>query len=343
MTDETEVQAVEEVNDQPLSVRDEITKSLNEIKERESSEHAETPEKVTKPRHRNEVGKFAKQTEKTTENHVENEPQPQEQKKPVNVPQSWSATAKTKWAELPSDIQAEIAKREEEVHKGFTRMDEERNFGKQIKDVVTPYMPMITAEGGNPAAAIQDLLNTAYLLRTATPDRKAQLFAQLANQFGVDMNQLPQATYVDPHLQALEQRQRQLENELQRERALKAQQEQSVIHSEINAFANDPANIHFESVKAHMAALLQNGLAKDLRDAYDQAVYARPDIRSTLLEQQRFESQAKRASDIKNKTQAARNAAISVTGAPGVAVPNAAPSNKSLRDEISAAFRAAIN
>lgn len=339
MTEELEVQAVDQVDDQPSSVRDEITKSINEIKEREAqTEVAEDPKvKVEKPRS-SETGQFAKKEQEPI-----GEVKAEEPVKTINAPQSWGANVKAKWNELPHDIQAEIARREEEIHKGFTRLDEERNLGKQVKDVVTPYMPMLTSEGAHPVQAIQSLLNTAYILRTATPDKKAQLFAQLAQEYGVDMNQIPQAEYKDPHLQAIEQRQAYLEQELQRERAFKAQQENHAIESEINAFASDPKHVHFETVKAHMAALLQNGLARDLQDAYDQAVYARPDIRSTLLEQQRYETEAKRQAEIKQKAQAARAAAVSVTGAPGVAVPNTSAPAENLRDELRRNFRAALN
>jgi LysM repeat protein len=341
MTDELEVQAVDQVDDQPSSVRDEITKSINEIKERQAA--AEQPEKPDEPaskpeRQRNETGQFSKK-----EHDVQPETKQAEPEKTISAPQSWGATVKQKWNELPADVQAEIARREEEIHRGFTRLDEERNLGKQVKDVVTPYMPMLTSEGAHPVQAIQSLLNTAYILRTATPDKKAELFARLAQEYGVDMNQIPQAEYKDPHLQAIEQRQAFLEQELQRERAYKAQQENNALQSEINAFASDPKNVHFETVKAHMAALLQNGLARDLQDAYDQAVYARPDIRSTLLEAQRLESEAKRQAEIKQKTQAARAAAVSVTGAPGITVSNMSAPAESLRDELRRNLRAALN
>ena len=93
-----------------------------------------------------------------------------------------------------------------------------------------------------------------------------------------------------------------------------------------------------------MAALLKDGLAKDLQDAYDQAVYARPDIRSTLLEQQLAEKEAKRVADAKAKADAARKASGSVTGSPGATAPSKSNvPERSLREELVANLAAARN
>lgn len=346
MTDELEVQADEQSSDQPLSVREELTNALQESKERTESTEAERPAKS-----RDESGKFARKAEseagfpeKQTATAEVAEITVTQEKPAVAAPHSWSAAAKAKWGELPADIQAEVSRREEEVHKGFTRQDEERNFGKSLKEVITPYMPMITSEGGNPAAAVQSLLNTAYRLRTGTPQQKGQLIEQLAKQFGADMTQTnSSAAYVDPQVQTLQQRLDVIEQQRQQEINQRETRQQESINTEIDTFASDPAHPHYETVKAHMAALLRGGVATDLKDAYDQAVYARPDIRSTLLAQQHADSEAKRLADIKAKTQAARNASSSVTGAPGISVANKGAPERSLRDELKANFRGAIN
>lgn len=259
-------------------------------------------------------------------------------------PDAWSPAAKAQFAALPAEVQAEIAKREAEVHKGFTKQDEQRQFGKAVGDVITPYLPLIRAEGGNPVAAVQDLLQTAYTLRTATPERKQEMFIGLAQQFGVDMNAVFQRLsgqaqpQVHPQVAQMQQQLAQLQQERLWQQQAAQQQEKAQIDQTIEGFASDPKNVYFANVKAEMAALLRENRAKDLQEAYDMACWARPDIRPLLLQQQEQQRQA----DARARATRARAAGSSVSGSPsGSAVaPGAVDPNASLRDTIRAALHA---
>lgn len=342
----------EEEEVKEVSLRDEITNAMKEVAEKEPIKDElpkeEAPKDIVpdtaeqKPA-RNEAGKFAKKQKSEDIDAVD--PVKPEPKPEIKVPNSWSAASKAKWADLPAELQTEINKRETEIHQGFTRMDEDRQFGKSLKDVISPYMPIIQAEGGTPVTAIQSLLNSAYVLRTGTPQAKSQLFHQLAHQYGVDLTQIPQGQVkTDPQLQAIQSELMQLKNERQNELTMREQQERSNLQSQIDTFAADPKNGHFEAVKADMAALLQGGRAKDLQEAYDMAVWARPDIRSTLIQSQTSELEAKRVAEAKAKADAARRASVSVKGGPGAAAPtNSAVTNRSLREELVANYRDLAN
>lgn len=298
---------------------------------KQAMETAKDPDK--KGRTRDETGKFAKA----------DDPQPdlpKEEKPQARVPAAWSAANKSKFGELPDWAQQEINRREEEVHKGFTKWDEERQFGKQLKDVISPYMPIIQAEGGTPLTAVQDLLNTAYILRTAPPQQKSQLFHNLARQYGVDLGQQPGAN-TDPTVAALQQQVAQLSGYINQTVNQQKQHEQESITSQIEAFAADPKNIYFNDVRNVMVGLLQSEAASTLQDAYDMAVYARPDIRSSLLATQQQDTEAKRVADKAAKADAARKAGGSVTGSPGISAPaNGSVPNRSLREELQANMRA---
>jgi nitric oxide reductase activation protein len=89
-----------------------------------------------------------------------------------------------------------------------------------------------------------------------------------------------------------------------------------------------------------MAALIGQGAAKDLQDAYEQAVWARPDTRATLLAQQRAEEEQKRRAEAKQKAEDARRKSVSITGGPGNTANSSAPEGRSIRDELSAAIAA---
>ena len=331
---EEEIKQDETIVDESISLRDELETAFKEAREKEEAPVVDAKE--------------TKQEEPSKEAATADSAAPEQPQKPIEMatpPNSWTAAAKAKWDKIDPDLRSEILKRESEVEKGFTKFDEERSVGKTFKEVLSPYMPMIQAEGGTPVTAVQSLLNTAYQLRTASPTQKGQLLMELARQYGADFSQVSSTQpQVDPQLQAIYQELAQLKNARQQEMTQREQQEQAALQGTIAAFAADPKHIHFESVKPHMAALLKDGLAKDLQDAYDQAVYARPDIRSTLLEQQLAEKEAKRVADAKAKADAARKASGSVTGSPGATAPSKSNvPERSLREELVANLAAARN
>lgn len=340
MSDEDQVHPDEETHEEPLSVRDELVNAWNAQTEKDE----ELPKAVKESKTESE------EIKETPEKSLNAEPTLTEktEKPAIQPPVSWNAEAKKEWATLKPSIQAEIARREEEVHKGFTKHDEERNYGKSLKEVITPYMPLIQADaGGDAVAAIKGLLNSAYVLKTGSPQDKGRMIMYLAGQYGIDIpsylqqqnSQAPAQNQVDPRVQQLDQRLSVYEQRVQQEEHQKAILQNQEVQSAIDKFAADPKNVHFQLVMPHMAALLKSGLAQDMADAYDQAVYARPDLRTSLIEQQTATAIAKRQEEAKQKTKAARNAAISVRGAPGSAVPNKAERDVSTRDLLVEQFK----
>lgn len=330
-------EAVEKPSE-PVSIRDSLASALEESKARTQ----ETTEKPVKTgRERDEAGKFAKQekeapktaqkTKAVTQPEVANQPE-------IKMPKSFPATHAKDFAALSRPMQELLAKREDDYHKELTKHDEERNFGRQVQGLASPYLPLIKAEGGEVVKAFEQYLNTAYILRTKSPQEKGQLILKLAQEYGADLRGASQAQpQANPVLQQMQQEIAALKGQLQQETTFKKQQEESALKSQIDMFAADPKNIHFEAVKAHMAALLRGGMAKDLQDAYDQAVYANPQTRSTLLEQ--INAPEQRVAEKKAKAEAAKRAGSSIRGAPGMgAVKNGRIVQPDLRTAISSAF-----
>jgi hypothetical protein len=252
---------------------------------------------------------------------------------------------KEKFAALPEDVQAEITRRETEAHRRISSNDDERTFGRQFRDALAPYQAVLTAEGAQPIDAFKQFLNIAYIMRTGTAEQKLAALQQTAQIYNVPLGQLlQQQPASDPRLEPLQQRLDRIERERQAEIQQRQAQESSIIHSEIDTFAASPGHDHFEAVKLRMGHLLESGLAKDLQDAYDQACWSDPAIRSTLAAAQAQSENEKRLADQKAKTDAARRAAGSVTGAPGGAKPlsnGASDPSRDLREELRANLRAA--
>jgi hypothetical protein len=250
------------------------------------------------------------------------------------APNAWSTSAKAKWAELPPEVRQFVREREEQVHKEFSRRDSEREFGREVQRVVSPYEAMIRAEGGTPAAAISSLLNTAYVLRTGSPELKAQALRQIAQQFSVDIQAVAQPGQdVPPYVMQLQQELQSIKSERLREQQERERQAEAQLAQTINAFASDAKHTHFETVKPVMAALLQSGAAQDLEDAYSMAVWARPDLRTSLTATQQA---AANTQPVKTQ-EAKRKSVASIKGGVG-GTPTPSNPNRSLREDLAAAF-----
>ena len=155
-----------------------------------------------KAKARGEDGKFAKKDEEPAKKDVKNNADStQEIKAAVKAPDAWDATFKEKFAQLPPEMQQYLSKREADIHKGFTKQDEDRNFGKQMRDVVTPYLPMIRAEGGEPTQAVQNILQSIYQLKQSSPQQRAEMFLGMAREYGADFQHMF-ATLQKPQAQA---------------------------------------------------------------------------------------------------------------------------------------------
>jgi hypothetical protein len=267
------------------------------------------------------------------------EPEVAEPAKEVpQAPQSWSAEAKAEWATAPDKIRAEVLKREQDMHQALTRHDGELRLGRDMKEIVSPYLPIIQAEGGTPQTAVRDLLNTAYVLRTGSAEQKRALILNTAKQYGVDLGVQEESEYVDPTIAQLQReiaQLREVSNPQAIESRLRERFEGDKVQSDIAAFAANPANMHFEAVKPIMAALLGNHQAKDLQEAYDMACNANPQIRSTLEAAKSAELEAKRKQEIAQK----KRAASSITGSPAVPSNSKVTNPKtSVEDDLRAAF-----
>lgn len=323
----------EEVQPEPVeSLRDTLDKAIVEVREKAEKARDETgkftKEKLTLPKDIQPVTKP-----------IITEIAPPGEMKEIAAPASWKSEHKQKWSTIDPELQQEILRREEEVHKGFTRLDEERQLGKQIKDVVTPYLATIQAEGGTPVTAVQSLLNTAHILRTADPYTKANHVMQVIKQFNVDLGLLQpqngQQTQHDPRLSVYEQKLQEVENQLKQQMDLQRQREDAKIMSEIQSFASKPENKYFEQVRPEMQKLLAAGVVPTLEEAYQAAVLANPTVRQLYLAEQSTGVESKRTEQVAAK----KKAAVSVSGSSSKSIANAENPNRTLREELEAQFR----
>lgn len=311
---------------------------------------AEEPAPVTedKPvdRPRDESGKFAK-AEKQEAPVEAKEPVPTPEPAPVRkAPSSWKPAAQEAFLKAdrgeqltPEEIRLltqEAERREGDFLKGVGEFKSHADRARAYDAAIEPFKGHLQALGVDAPTAITALMRADYTLRTADPATKAQYFAQLAQQYGIDLGQVQQPPQVDPQtqflmsrLQELQQKQQMWENQIQ-------QQEHAKAMDVIQSMASDSVNFpHFEAVRGDMADLLETGKAKSEKEAYDMAVWMRPDIRQSLLDQQRADAQRKAMEQA--QAQRAKAASVSVKGS-SPASGGGQPLKGSLRDVIAAQF-----
>lgn len=281
-----------------------------------------TPEPVTqeKPletsaeqRARDEAGRFAaKETAPVT---------PPDEPKPIKAPSSWKPAAQEAYlkaergeALTPEEVRIltnEANRRESDFHRGVEEFKTHAQKARAYEAVIAPYQQTFQQLGVDAPTAIGALLKADHTLRYGDPATKAQYFQQLAQQYGVNLEQIqnppqydPQTQYLMQQLNELRQTQAQWHNSIQ-------QQEQTRANQELEQFSQ-AGNAHFDAVRGDMADLLETGKATSLQDAYEKAVWMNPDIRQSLIEQQRSEAQKKAMAEAQNLR--AKTAAVSVKG-----------------------------
>lgn len=333
-----------------MSIAEDIRNAITELKGEEPV--AETPEPVEaetpaeepvaeeKTAKRGADGKFlAKDAEvgqDATDKPEKAEPEPT--KEAIRVPSSWAPEAKAQFSTLSPELQKAISKREAEIEYGLQQKAKELKRYEPLEQVLAPKRDLWAAQGIDEVTAVKTLLAAQDLLEKDP----VQGLTYLARSYGVNLASVAGQPSAQPAAGTTGQHQAQPDPVAAELQALKAkleafeqgqqQQVQSTYQAQIEAFAADPANLYFENVKPKMAALLQSGAATDLADAYQQAIWADPNIRPLLLQEQ-----VKPKDQAREHVAKAKAASVSVTGSPGASPPMA--SNGTIRDDIRLAIQ----
>jgi hypothetical protein len=257
-------------------------------------------------------------------------PQPQQTPAPaagdIPVPASWAPELQAEWGKLAAPVKQYMVKRESELQNGFQTIHQRVEVSKAILSEFVPYAETLEKEGATPVTAIRTLLQTAHALRSGGAEFKKAILLSLAQQYGVDIGQPLNVELAQAQAQAGN-----LQIDRMYQMSGQVTQQQADAARALNAFASDPANKHFQSVRQIMGQIISMNPNTGLKEAYDTAIWAHPEVRKSLLAEQ----QAQYAEEQRRKSAAN----LSVTGAPGgpTMVPSK-PGHTGLRDTIEAAF-----
>jgi hypothetical protein len=235
-------------------------------------------------------------------------------------PVGLSLEAREAWKDTPDSVKADIVKRENDYAAGI---EKHRNASERVQGMdkaLQPYQQYLQMNGGA-GQALQGLLQTGSALQMGSPQQKAQVVANLIQQFGVDIKSLdsmlvgeaasPETQQQNQFEQMLNQRlgpmQQQLQGYQQREQQ-QAQQAQGQVAQEVTNFGAN--NEFYNDVRGDMADLLDmaanRGREMNMDEAYRLACSNHPQISKIMSGRTSQQS-------VNQK----RAAASSISGSPG--------------------------
>ena len=315
--------------------REMLEAAMNEVEikdEPQEVEHEEVQEEVPQDEPaRNEKGQFVAKDEAVAEEEVaevvaedEVEPeQPEEQPEVSDIPKptTWKKDLLPLWDKiakgetLTKDESKKhleyLNQRENEFKKGVSVYKAEAERAKALEEAITPFVPELQAQGIHPAAWINNLGRAHMMLTKAPYEQKVQMFHRLAQDYGVNLNQInePQQP-VDAYTQQLMQQLNQVNQEVSTIKGRFEQEEQARLNNEIERVRSDRERFpHFDMVREEMAQLLELGKAQDLETAYAKAV--RMNDEAFRLEQEKLLSNATKQASKAQQVARAKATAVS--------------------------------
>jgi len=328
----------EEVEMDDLSLADSLEAAFDRYEEPEEIEARGQDEDDTQPlgdevettqRDRDEKGRFSKKSEETGDQPVEpvaataeqpDAPETEPVAESLHAPQSWKATAREDWGNLPRNIQEEVLRRESDFNRMMQETAYSRKTGDALLKAAQPYEQMIRSEGSDPVRAAENMFRTASILKTGTQQQKAQTLTEIIKTYGVDINVLDQVlsgqapmqaqqqppqpqVYHDPRVDQMLARIREQEERQKYMASEKANQS-------VSQFARD--HEFFEDVREEMADIIEiaarRGVEISLDTAYNKAINLNPEISKVVEQRQRMQNA--------QSTARSRNAASSVRSNP---------------------------
>lgn len=249
---------------------------------------------------------------------------------PIAPPLEWKGGGKVKWDRLPREVQTEL-------RDTWQAMAAERAEVAPLKELFDVNREFLVNQAGSLPAAMTQLMQFARM----SVDNPRGLIQHIARTSGIDVASLgaaaqpstsaPQPTDIASLIeQAVQQRIQPIVGQFEQQRT------QQVL-SQIEAFRADPKHPYFNDVAPRIEGLLKSGAAKDLPDAYDQAIWADPTIRQQLMAAQAEEAKRTQAAEAA-KAQQARSASLRGSPLPGARPNGAGNPNASALDDVRAAL-----
>ncbi len=253
----------------------------------------------------------------------------------LTPPGTWSAEEKSEFVDLPAKVQSAILRREGDRSRAFDQKQAEMNQTVQryadMDRVLEPHMQGLALRGMTPATLLGQYIATSEALAK----NPIETFKYLADQYGVDLSTINQAAPEEAPENAELRRElnemrgviTQFQNSHDQQRSDLQTQRSTEMANKVKSFADtvdDAGNLkypHFEELRKAMGTFVraagEEDQTMDLDEAYQRALWASPEHRTSLLANQNRERERKDEEERKAKAAKAAKAGKSVAGAPG--------------------------
>ena len=249
-------------------------------------------------------------------------------------PASWKKDYHEVWQTADPKLKEYAWQREEEMKRGVEPLLSKAQFADQIQQAIEPYQNNLRTLGIEPPQAIKALMDADNVLRHGTPQQKAQMFASLSQQYGVNLGEIGnlQQQPVDPTVSMLQNELYNVKNEVMTWKQQQEAAQNQALLGEINTFAQKAE--FFEDARPTMIQLLNSGMAQNLEDAYNKALRLDESLSSKVQQSQQAQAEAAKREAANKAAKAARAAAVSVrSSTPGVNTATKAQDRRSLLAE----------
>ena len=243
-------------------------------------------------------------------------------------PASWKKDYHEAWTTADPKLKEYAWKREEEMRAGVQPLLTKAQYADQMQQAIEPYMNNIRGLGIEAPQAVKALMEADNVLRHGSPQQKQAYFAQLAQQYGINMGDV-QIQPTDPNFYAIQNELAQVRGEVLNWKQQQENAQNEALLSEINQFQSKAE--YFEEARPTMIQLLNSGVAKDLDDAYQKAIRLDNDLFTKHQQASQGQADAAKREASNKAAKAARAAAVSVkSSTPGAATSTKAQDRRSL-------------
>ena len=243
-------------------------------------------------------------------------------------PASWKKDYHEAWTTADPKLKEYAWKREEEMRAGVQPLLSKAQYADQMQQAIEPYMNNIRGLGIEAPQAVKALMEADNVLRHGSPQQKQQYFAQLAQQYGINMGEV-QIQPTDPNFYAIQNELAQVRGEVLNWKQQQETAQNQALLQEINQFQTKAE--YFEEARPIMIQLLNSGVAQDLDDAYQKAIRLDNDLFTKHQQASQGAADAAKREASNKAAKAARAAAVSVkSSTPGAATSTKAQDRRSL-------------
>lgn len=214
------------------------------------------------------------------------------------VPKSWPKEMHEHWAKTPAEVQQYWERREAEMLNGLNQYKEYFSVGKQMNEVVSPYLPMIQQAGLDAPKAVSYLLAAHARLTQGDEATRRAAYEQLGRDLGFHPDNQP-----EPLREALSRVDR-IESMLTQHQQRQLAEARQRTAAEVEAFAKDKPD--FDELSGEIVAFIQAG--KTLEQAYEMARFANPSVRAKEIARLQQEAQEAALKKAKEEAEAAKKA-----------------------------------